>query len=397
MDYKKHNLACLVNYFESCCKKKKLVGLNIEHLVVRAHTWESLTYSGGIKQLLEKLVPICGKPMYYRENIIGIIQSGAHINLEPGGQLRISIGPSKGIMELRQAYDDFFRKTTPLLEDMGSKFLTIGYQPVSIVDDLPLVPSKRFEILEEYFRHSGLMGRHMMKGAAATHVSIDYEDEYDFKKKFRVACVLSPLFAFICDNSKFFEGEQFKGRMLRAQIWNNVCPLRSNLVPGCLNKDFGFSDYASYILEMPAVMVYKGGELSPVDKLSFSQVFSQIPFEKADTLHAISMVFPDVCLRGHIKIRVADSLPIHMALAYTALIKGLLYDDHNLDSLYDMTLGVRSHDVCHAKQELIAKGIEGVIYNRTVRDWIKRIFFMSQDGLGSDEAPYFLPVEAFIA
>ena len=397
MDYKKHNHARLVSYFDSGGKSKKLVGLNIEHFVVRAHTWESLTYDGGIKQLLKKLVPHCGKPMYHLENIIGIIRGGAHISLEPGGQLKISMGPSNGIMDLRKTYDDFSSKITPLLEDMGSKLLTVGYHPVSLVDDLPLVPTKRYEILEEYFKRTGLMGRHAMKGCASTQVAIDYNDEYDFKKKFRVACVLGPLFAFICDNSKFFEGESFKGRMLRSQIWNNVCPLRSNLVPGCLDKDFGFSDYATYICEMPAIMVRKGGELSSAHNSSFSQIFAQAPIEDEDIVRAVSLVFPDVALKGHIEIRVVDSQPIHMALAYTALIKGLLYDDFNLDSLYDMTLGVRSHDVYHAKQELIVKGIDGVVYNRPVRDWLKRIFLMSQAGLGSDESPYFLPVEAFIA
>ena len=396
MDHKKHNIERLISYFNSRCKKKKLIGLKLEHFVVRAHTWESLTYYGGIKQLLERLVQISGKPMYYRENIIGIIREGANINLEPGGQLNISFDPSNGITDLKQMYDDFMAKIVPLLDDMGYRLLTVGYRPVCMIDDLPLVPSKRFEVLEEYFRYTGLMGKHMMKGCAATHVSIDYEDEYDFKKKFRVACILGPLFAFVCHNSKFFEGEPFKGRMLRTQIWNNVCPLRSNLVPGCLDKDFGFSDYASYIYDMPAVMVKKRGDYVAVDKLSFSQVYAETPFEEEDVIHAVSMVFPDVCLKNRIEIRVADSLPIYTALAYAALIKGLMYDDSNLDNLYDMTLKVRSFDVYRAKQELIAKGMDGVIYNRPVKDWLKRIFFMSQAGLGSDESPYFLPVEAFI-
>ena len=395
MDYKKQNLARLVNYFESNSKEKQLIGLKLEHFVVKAHTWESLTYSRGIKQLLERLIPVWGTPMFFRENIIGIMRSGANINLEPGGQLRISIGPTNGIIELKKVYDNFSVKIATLLEDMGFKLLTVGYRPLTRVDDLPLVPAKRFEIFEEYFKQSGLMGKHMMKGCAATHVSIDYEDECDFKRKFRVANILSPLFAFICDNSKFFEGESFKGRMLRAQIWNNVCPLRTNLVPDCLDKDYGFLDYASYIYEMPAVMIHLSGELSPADGLTFAQFFAERPLEDEDVTRAVSMVFPDVCLKDRIELRVADSLPIHTALAYTALIKGLLYDNFNLDNLYDMTLGVRTHDVYFAKRELIAKGIDGVIYNRPVKDWIKRIFFMSQAGLGSDESPFFLPVEAF--
>ena len=397
MDYEANNLARMVSYFDSNRKDKKQVGLKIEHFVVGAHAWDSFTYNDRIKQLLERLVPDCGSPVFFKENIIGILRAGATINLEPGGQLSINLGPANSLNDLKQIYDDFLANINPILEDMGGKLLTIGYCPVSLVDDFPIVPSKRFEVLEDYFKYTGLMGKYMMKGCAATHVSIDYESEDDFRKKFRVASILSPLFAFICDNSRFFEGDQFKGRMLRTQIWNNVCPLRTNLVPGCLDKDFGFLDYASYVYEMPAVIVHKSGDFVQVDKLSFSQVYSEAPLEVEDIVHAVSMVFPDVCLQNRIVIRVADSLPIHMALAYTALIKGLLYDEFNLDNLYEMTMRVMSHDVYHAKRELIAKGKDGVIYNRTVKDWLKRIFFMSQAGIGSDDAPYFLPLEAFLS
>lgn len=396
MDYRKYNIERLVGFFRAGCKVQKLIGLELEHFVVSRHTSESVTYQKGVKQILERLLPTYGTPIYWRENIIGITREGAHITLEPAAQLEISIGPAECIKEIKNIYEEFISQLTPFLDEMDLKLVNKGYLPASRIDELPLLPKKRYEIMDEYFKSSGLMGKNMMKGTAATQVSIDYRDEDDFKKKFRVANILGPLFAFLCDNSNFFEGEPFKGRMLRTHIWNNVCPARSNVVPGALDDGFGFYEYAAYVFDMPSVMVPTRGDFMSTDKLPFSQMYAGKLLDENDIMHIISMAFPDVALKNHIEIRMADSLPIHLALAYTALIKGILYDDFNLDTIYNMTSGVRGHDVYYAKQELMLKGLDGVIYNRPVRDWLKRLFYLSQGGLASDELPFFLPVEAFL-
>ena len=396
MDYKKHNIERLVGFFQAGCKAEKLIGLELEHFVVNRDTDESVTYQNGVKQILERFLHVYGEPVYWRENIIGIARGGAHITLEPAAQLEISIGPALGIKSIKKAYDEFATQITPILDEMGYKLVNAGYLPKSRVDDLELLPKKRYEIMDSYFKLSGLMGKNMMKGTAATQISIDYKDEDDFKKKFRVANILGPLFAFICDNTKFFEGQPFQGRMLRTQIWNNVCPARTNLVPGALDDSFGFAKYASYIYDLPSVMVPKNDDFMLTDKVPFSQIFAERVLGDDDIIHATSLAFPDVALKNHIEIRMADSLPIHLALAYTALIKGLFYDEFNLDTLSYMTTGVQAYDVHIAKQELILMGLDGVIYNRPVRDWLKRIFHLAQSGLASDELPYFLPMEAFL-
>ena len=395
MGYRNRNIERLVKFFEASCKERKLIGLELEHFVVRSTTGESVPYHDGVRRILENLLPTYGEPIRWNENLIGVFREGAHITLEPAAQLEISIGPSAHLRNIKRAYDEFLGQIEPILRDMGCKLVTAGYHPFSRVDEIPLLPKKRYEIMEKYFRTSGLMGKNMMKGTAATQVSIDFKDERDFKKKFRVANMLGPLFSFICDNSKAFEGEPFEGRMLRTQIWNNVCPSRSNVVPGALDTDFGFYEYASYLYDLPAVMMPKQGDYISVGKSTFAEVYANSLMEDADVLHATSLAFPDVCLKNHIEIRMADSLPIRKALAYASLIKGLFYDAHNLDILHDVTLGVQNHHVIYAKQELITKGPGGVIYGKPVKEWLEFIFRLG--GLGNDEKQFFLPLEEFLA
>ena len=395
MDYRNHNIERLVDFFRTGCKERKLIGLELEHFVVRAGSGESVSYYDGVRRILESLLPTYGKPVYWKDNLIGIFREGAHITLEPAGQLEISIGPLPGLADIKSVYDEFWRQIVPVLVDMGCELVAAGYHPRSRIDDMPLLPKKRYEIMEKYFKKSGLMGKNMMKGTAATQVSIDYKDESDFKRKFRVANVLGPLFSFICDNTKTFEGEPFEGRMLRSQIWNNVCPARSNVVPGALEMDFGFYEYAAYLYGLPAVMIPKGGDFVDTGTSTFAEVYANTPMEDADVLHTTSMAFPDVCLKNHIEIRMADSMPISKALAYAALIKGIFYDAASLENLYDKTIGVQNHHVIYAKQELILKGLEGVVYGKPVKDWLTDVFHMAE--LGCDEKQFFLPLTEFLA
>lgn len=398
MDERMRNIGKIEEFFRAGCKSQQLIGLELEHFLVDEKTKESAQYEPTVRRLLEELAGAYGKPIFWEGNIIGLAKDGAPITLEPAAQIEISIGPKEGLAEIKREYDNFFDLLAPLLARAGLALETVGYQPKSKIGSMGLLPKKRYGIMHDYFKKSGLMGRHMMKGTAAAQISIDYRDESDFKKKFRLANVLGPLFAFACDNSRVFEGEPFEGRMLRTQIWNNVCPARQGVVPGALDGDFGFFEYARYIYELPAVLVPRGGSFEPAGLNSFAQEYAGRPleFDDAAVLHATTMAFPDVALKSHIEIRMADSMPIDKALAYAALIKGIFYDERNLCRLHDMTLGVGNCDVALAKSELALRGLCGAVYSRPAKDWLAEIFGTAREGLRGDEARFFLPLEDFV-
>ena len=62
----------------------------------------------------------------------------------------------------------------------------------------------------------------MMKATAAVHVSIDYADEKDFVKKYRMANILHPIFAFLCSNTKNYAGKENHDILLRDDIWQHT-------------------------------------------------------------------------------------------------------------------------------------------------------------------------------
>ncbi len=69
---------------------------------------------------------------------------------------------------------------------------TCGYQPYAKAAKLPLIPKRRYEYMDAYFKHTETMEIRMMCGSASTQVSIVYLNQQDFVKKFQLAQMLSP-------------------------------------------------------------------------------------------------------------------------------------------------------------------------------------------------------------
>ena len=68
------------------------------------------------------------------------------------------------------------------------------------------VPKTRYTIMREYMPKVGSHGLDMMHCSATTQVNLDYSDENDYTKKFRVAMALQPLISAMFFNSPFLNG-----------------------------------------------------------------------------------------------------------------------------------------------------------------------------------------------
>lgn len=357
MDYRDHNLSVMADYFASGCKKEKLFGLELEHFVVDASTCCSLPYDKGVEVLLERLQPLYGEPIFSTKEkgrIIGIMGKEAAITLEPAAQLEISIAPSSEIAEVERIYNEFIAILNPILEDMGCKLVYAGYHPKSKVDELPLIPKIRYDYMEKYFATAGTRGKYMMKGTAATQVSIDYSSEEDFSKKFRVANIIGPFLSMMYDNTHIFEGEPFTGKMARTYIWNDVDPARSMVAKGGLDKvPFGFYDYAEYVYDTPPIFIVENGKEKYTGSKPASEIFADRAITTEEVEHIIAMVFPDVRLKTSLELRTTDSVPFESAKAYMNLLNSIFYDEANLNAIYQATLDIGNRQVAALKEGLM--------------------------------------------
>lgn len=240
-----------------------------------------------------------------------------------------------------------------------------GYQPASKIGELEMIPKFRYIKMAEHMSKKGRYALNMMKGACSVQVSVDYTGEDDFIKKFRLANCLNAIFAFITDNAPVFEGSANDSTMIRTQIWNEVDPVRCKIV-NVLNKPFGYRDYAQYIYRHPALMTLKDGALSYTADRTLDEIFHDTPIKTEEIEYALGMFFPDVRVKQYIEIRMADSMPREYMLAYAALIKGLFYNEENLDTLLKMFCSLNDDEEKAMKDNLIKNGKNALIFGKNI-------------------------------
>lgn len=331
-----------IAYFKrNASSNGNLLGVEFEHFLVDKDTLRSYSYfePGGQRDIVKGLINNKKWNLISQENgyPLGLEKDGSTITFEPGGQMEISLKPLVKVSEIKEAYED-------IIEDIYSEMspnqilTSIGYHPKTKIAELPILPKNRYQIMFDYFKTHGAKSHNMMKGTAATQVSIDYSNEEDFIKKYRVAHFIAPVLASLFDSSPIFEGELYAKENLRVAIWEETDPPRSKLVPGVLDTRFDFEGYAKYLLEVPPIFIVKDGVELYTKETPLKELLAKHQFTEKELEHIMSMVFPDVRVKKFIEIRMADALPYPYGLAVVEMIKGIFYTTEVLDELYEKSL-----------------------------------------------------------
>lgn len=336
-----------------------LMGMEYEHFLVDASSLRSYDYFelDGQRDLLTRLSQKGWEIILEEEgHILGLAKDGHTITLEPGGQVEISLRPFDKISEIAVAYEGVINE---IIREMKphQRLVALGYHPQSKIESLSLLPKKRYGLMYDYFKGNGTFCHNMMKGTSATQVSIDYKDEADFIRKFRVANYLAPVLSALFDSAPIFEGALTDGKNMRARIWAETDIKRSKLIPGSLTYDFDFKSYAAYLLSLPPILMYSEGTLIHVPDRPLEDLLPLYAFSETELEHHTSMVFPDVRLKRFIEIRMPDAMPYPYSLAITAVVKGIFYHQVNLDKYYQKSLTVDDSWVIR-QNECLIKGVE---------------------------------------
>lgn len=398
MNQYEHNLSLLTEYFQNGCKENcsRKLGLEVEHFIVAKETGESVSYYGkhGVAEFLEKLKPCYSHVYYEGEKLLGLYNNEYSLSLEPAAQLEISIAPRREICEIRNIYHSFRRQVDPILNDWGYELVMLGYQLASRIQELPLIPKKRYDYMDAYFKKTGTMGANMMRGTASTQISVDFFSERDFVRKMRAAYILMPMIKFLTDCSPIFEGKPYEKHMVRTRIWQQVDPQRCGIVPGLFQPEFGFASYARFLLQMPLIFVVKNGRSVPVGEQTAAQLWADRDLTEKDIEHLLSMAFPDVRLKRYLEIRGADCMPFPYVMGYLALIKGIFYQEAALDQI--LLTKVSEKEILEAERSLMEDGFLGSIYGEKADEYMKNILGIAREFLEYQEKSFLDPLEQMI-
>lgn len=394
------NLASIISLIRNGEKDTEefKIGVEIEHIIIDKDTMESVAYygGGGVESILQELL-LKGYHGNYEENyLVGLFTEDKEIRLESGGQIEVGIGPCKTIKEIESIYFDFLNDIVPVLEKRNLLLMCIGYHPKSSIEDIPFTPKKKYEYISDYLKGRGKYAYNMLKGAAALRVFIDYKDEYDFTRKFRVANFISPLLYLISDNSPVFEGKIYNKFDLRSVIWENVDEERSGIVPRAFEEDFGYRDYAEYILNVSPIIIVKDGDFVGTGGETVEELMDEYVFTEKEIKHIMNMVFPDVRVKNCIEIRVGDSLPYPYSLAYISLIKGIFYNETALEYLYNFSQRKEEEQISKIKRNICERGFDAYFGSKTVYEYILILFDLAKKSLSEEEKEMLAPLEKLV-
>ena len=391
----------MIRYFAAGAKPQANceLGVEVEHFIVDSVTREAVPYEGdrGVRSILTALMDRYENARVLPDDdFFGFAVPEFTITLEPAAQLEISIVPEHDIKEIGAVYRRFSESLRPILSEYGYAVMNVGFQPVSDVEKLTLIPKRRYALMDAHFQKSGTGGREMMRGSASVQVSIDYFSEDDFRRKVQAAYYYGPVLKLLCDNAPFVQGKPAARHLLRTDIWRRVDSNRCGILPGVFSESYGFGDYADFLGRMKPIFLKEGASVRPTGEQTAAELFAEREPAQAEVEHLLSMAFPDVRLKHYLEIRYADSMPLPYLLAYVALIKGLLYHEAGLSYARNQLRSrkLTDADIIRAEDSLMAMGWDGMVYGRNVRDAAEELLALAGQSLPEAEQAY---LEAFRA
>lgn len=310
--------------------------------------WDDLrppSYEGehGIEALLKGLTRFGWEPVEEGGRVIALLRDGASVTLEPAGQFELSGAQLENVHQTCKETNQHLSEVKTVGDELGIGFLGMGFQPKWPRADMPWMPKGRYKIMRDYMPKVGSLGLDMMTRTCTVQVNLDFENEADMVKKFRVSLALQPIATALFADSPFTEGKPNGYLSYRSHIWTDTDPDRTGMLDFVFEDGFGFERYVDYLLDVPMYFAYRDKKYIDCAGRSFRDFLqgrlAPLPGELPtlnDWSDHMTTAFPEVRLKKYLEMRGADGGPWRRLCALPAFWVGLLYDHEALDAAWDL-------------------------------------------------------------
>ena len=382
----------LVAWFAKGEKPKSAFKVGAEHekFVFTRQDHTRIPYEGpsGIKALLTGLMRFGWEGVYEGEHLIALERKGANISLEPGGQFELSGAPLATMHDICEETGGHLHECKIVADELGLMFLAAGFDPVTPRADVPVMPKGRYDIMRRYMPKVGNLGLDMMLRTCTVQANLDFADEADMARKFRVSLALQPIATALFANSPFSEGKPNGFLSARANVWTDTDPDRTGMLDFVFPDGFGYEAYARYALDVPMYFAKRDGKYIDLAGRSFRDFMDgklpELPGERPtikDWADHTTTAFPEVRLKQYLEMRGADSGPWSRICALPALWAGIFYDDAALAAAWDLCKGWAVDDHERLRRDVTRLGLKTEVGGRSARDVAVDMVAIARQGL----------------
>jgi glutamate--cysteine ligase len=341
--------------------------------------------------------------------VIALLRGQSSITLEPAGQLELSGAPHASIHETHREFEEHYAELRTICEPLHIAWLSLGFHPFAEQAALPRVPKLRYGVMEQYLPTRGARALDMMRRTCTVQANLDYSSEADAVRKLRIGLALQPIVTAMFANSPLYEGRLTERVSERAQVWLDMDPSRSGLLPFAWEKDMSFRKYIEWSLDVPMFLIKRGsGVIANTDQTFRAFLRDGCRGERAtltDWRTHLNSLFPEARLKNTLEMRGADAQSRALTCALPALWKGLLYDESALKQAETLISPLSVSIMQSIRPEVASHGLRAELLKRPVGAWASEVVQIARGGLerlnvrnehGDTEAVYLDALEGLV-
>ncbi len=376
----------IINYFKSGIKETDNLKIGIEHekFLFDNKNNRRIDYNSILK-MFDQLYEFGWKPIYEKNNIIGLTKDDKSITLEPGNQIELSGAKLNNIHEACAESHEYLFELNQVIEKLNFKIISAGFDPISKLSDIPNNPKQRYEVMTKDMPEGGSLSLDMMYRTCGTQLNVDYVSEQDFTKKFKLSNYLTPINIALFANSSVIEKKDSGYFSYRSHAWQQTS--RGGL-PEFFLEDFNFEKYADFAMNMSLLFLQRDGKYISGKNYTFkdymngkiSEVENKLPTENELSTH-LGTIFTENRLKKYIELRSMDACGWDCLCSGPAFNTGLIYG--NLDEALDVVNKWDKTEVLNAYKEAPKKGLSTQLMGKDLFYWSSLILNISKKGLSN--------------
>jgi len=368
--------------------------VGMEHELIGMIGTSPVPYEGlrSIRSMLERFERFGYAPYAEDGHIIAALRPGANLTLEPGGQFELSGRPFPCSHASREETLHHLAQMKAIGQELGIRWLPIGYRPFGTTDENPWMPKTRYDVMRAYVPTKGKLAKDMMLMTATVQANYDYGSEEDMVRKMRAAMSVSPLVSAIYANSFLVRGKDSGFASYRYHVWTDVDPDRCGLLPFVFDEDFGYRRWVEYALDVPMFFVRRQGKYLPAYHLTFRQYMKEGLDGNVATLgdfeDHLTTLFPEVRLKNIIEVRGADVASPALTAALPALWKGIFYDEGALEAADRLLPGMKFEERLELQANVARQGLRATFSKGSVLEYARELYRIAAEGLKEQACPH---------